>query len=109
VTETPGSVAEGGQAVADITGLHREFRAWAIWLPCHGNGWTALRPASTRAPEPGLPMVWAQAATAAKLAERMRSVDAQLASRDQRPPDHPAFLRAAYSRSEHPVPRHGSQ
>ena len=104
MTETPGPAAEGGQAVADITGLHREFPAWAIWLPRHDNGWTALRPASARAPEPGLPMVWAQAATVAKLAERMRSVDAQLASSDQRPPDHPASLRAAYSHSEHPGP-----
>jgi hypothetical protein len=99
VTEPPGSVAEGGQVLAELAGLHREFPAWAIWLPRHGYGWTALRPASTRAPEPGLPMVWAQAATAAELAERMRSVDAQLASGDHRPQDRPAFLRTTYSRS----------
>jgi hypothetical protein len=85
LTDTTGSVAESGQAIAEIAGLHREFPEWAIWLPSHGRNWTALRPASTRAPEPGLPMVWAQAATAADLAERMRGVDAQLARGEHSP------------------------
>jgi hypothetical protein len=85
VTAPSASVAEEGQAMADFTGLHREFPAWAIWLPSHSSTWTALRPASTRAPEPGLPMVWAQAATAAELAERMRDVDAQLGRAEPSP------------------------
>lgn len=74
---------EAGQAIAEITGLHREFPAWAIWLPDRGRGWTAVRPASDRAPEPTLPMVWASAESAAELADQMRSVDEQLCCRDR--------------------------
>jgi hypothetical protein len=72
---------EAGQALAEITGMHREFPAWAIWLPDHGRGWTAVRPASGRAPEPTLPMVWASAESAAELADQMRSIDGQLNNR----------------------------
>lgn len=68
-------------ALAEITDLHREFPAWAIWLPLLGCGWAALRPASTRRPEPNLPMVWVHAETSAELADRMRSIDAQVAGR----------------------------
>jgi hypothetical protein len=73
--------SEAGQALAEITDLHREFPAWAIWLPDHGRDWTAVRPASGRAPEPTLPMVWANAESAAELADQMRSVDGQLDNR----------------------------
>jgi hypothetical protein len=68
-------------AVSQVIVLHREFPAWAVWLPHGGRRWTAVRPASARAPGPDLPMVWVHAATSAELAERMRGVDAQLAGR----------------------------
>jgi hypothetical protein len=69
------------QVMAEVIGLYREFPSWAVWLPSLGRSWTAVRPASGRAPGPELPMVWAQAGTAAGLAERMRRVEEQLASR----------------------------
>ena len=66
------------QAIAEIIGLYREFPAWAVWLPFAGRAWTAVRPASARAPGPDLPLVWVHAESAARLAGRMRAVDAQL-------------------------------
>jgi hypothetical protein len=71
--------AGASQAIAEIIALYREFPVWAVWLPSAGRAWTAVRPASARPPEPELPMIWAHAPTAAELADRMRSVDAQLA------------------------------
>jgi len=52
-----------------------------VWLPYRGRRWTAVRPASARAPGPDLPMIWVQAVTAAELAARMRGADAQLTGR----------------------------
>ncbi len=75
--------AEAGRAVAEIIVLHREFPAWAVWLPYGGSSWAAVRPASARPPGPDLPMVWVHAATPAELADRMRAVDLQLAGRDR--------------------------
>ena len=72
--------AEARQGLAEVVALYREFPAWAVWLPHEGRPWTAVRLASSRAPGPDLPMIWVQGvATAAELAARMRSVDAQLA------------------------------
>jgi hypothetical protein len=71
--------AEARQAVVEIIVLHRDFPAWAVWLPYRGRAWVAVRPASARPPGPDLPMVWVHAATSAELADRMRGVDAQLA------------------------------
>ena len=66
------------QLVTEVIVLHREFPAWAVWLSDLGHPWIAVRPASARVPGPDLPMLWVRAATAAGLAERMRSMDAQL-------------------------------
>jgi hypothetical protein len=71
--------ARATQVMAQVIGLYREFPSWAVWPPYRGRLWTAVRPASARAPGPEQPMVWVHADTAAKLAERMRSVDGQLA------------------------------
>jgi hypothetical protein len=75
--------AEARSVISQVIVLHREFPAWAVWLPHGGRQWTAVRPASARAPGPDLPMIWVHAATSAELAERMRGVDAQLADRDR--------------------------
>jgi hypothetical protein len=75
--------AEARQAVSQVIVLHREFPAWAVWLPHGGRQWAAVRPASARAPGPDLPMIWVHAAASAELAGRMRGVDAQLAGRDR--------------------------
>jgi hypothetical protein len=75
--------AAARQAVSEVVVLYCEFPAWAVWLPHGARQWTAVRPASARAPGPDLPMIWVQAATPAELADRMRSVDAQLAGRDR--------------------------
>src|SRR5579871_6644756 len=69
---------EAGQAIAEVIVLYREFPDWAVWLPDGGRPWTAVRPASARAPGPDLPMIWVSAATAAELTGRMRRADAQL-------------------------------
>ena len=69
------------QAVTEMIVLHCQFPAWAVWLPYRGRRWTAVRPASARAPGPDLPMIWVQAVTAAELAARMRGADAQLTGR----------------------------
>jgi hypothetical protein len=71
------------QALAEIADLHCEFPAWAIWLPRYDHGWTALRPASSRAPESGLPMIWVHTTTAVELADRMRAADATLTGHDR--------------------------
>lgn len=67
----PGAV----EAVA----LLAEHPSWAIWLPVGGRDWTAVRPASSRPPGPDLPLLWAQASTAAGLARKMRALDEQAA------------------------------
>jgi hypothetical protein len=69
-----------GEAIGQLIDLHREFPAWAVWLPHHGRPWVAARMASSRAPGAGLPMVWADASSAAGLAAKMRAVDGQLPS-----------------------------
>ncbi|MGH3221471.1 MAG: hypothetical protein ACRDPY_22720 [Streptosporangiaceae bacterium] len=69
---------EARQAVSEVVVLSREFPAWAVWLPHGGRQWTAVRPASARAPGPDLPMIWVHAATAEELTERMQRADAQL-------------------------------
>lgn len=70
------------QVITEIIGLHRDFPAWAVWLPDQGRPWTAIHAASARAPAPDLPMIWVHADTAAKLASRMQDADAQLADRE---------------------------
>jgi hypothetical protein len=70
---------EDRHAISQVIALHREFPAWAVWLPHGGSPWTAVRPASARAPGPDLPMIWVHADTAAELAARLRGADAQLA------------------------------
>jgi len=67
-------------ALAEVIVLHRQFPAWAVWLPSPGRGWVAVCPASVRAPGPDLPLLWARADTAAGLADRMRRADGQLSS-----------------------------
>jgi hypothetical protein len=69
---------EARQAITDLILLHRDFPAWAVWPPPQGEQWTAIRPASGRAPAPDLPMAWVLAATAAELSDRMAAVDAEL-------------------------------
>jgi len=66
------------QALIQVVALYREFPAWAVWLPSRGRQWTAVRPASARAPGPELPMIWVQAGTVEEMAARMRGADAQL-------------------------------
>jgi hypothetical protein len=70
---------EAEQAIAEVIGLHRDFPAWAVWLPHAGRPWIAVRPASARIPGPDLPVIWTKAATASELAARMESVNAHLA------------------------------
>ena len=80
-----GVAAAAVRDIIEVIGLHREFPAWAVWLPDGRRRWIAVRPASSRAARPDLPMIWVQAATAADLADQMRAADAQLA----RPPAAP--------------------
>lgn len=75
--------ADARQVITEIIMLHRKFPAWAVWLPAQDRAWTAVRPASARAPGPDLPMIWAHAASTADLADRIRAVDAQLADRER--------------------------
>ena len=70
---------EARQAIIQIIVLQCEFPAWAVWLPRRGRSWTAVRPASARAPGADLPMIWVHAVTSAELADRMRDVNAQVA------------------------------
>ena len=69
---------EARSVISQVVVLYREFPAWAVWLPRGGRQWTAVRPASARAPGPDLPMIWVHAATAEELTERMQRADAQL-------------------------------
>jgi hypothetical protein len=69
---------EASGVISQVIVLYREFWAWALWLPHGSRRWTAVRPASARAPGPDLPMIWVHADTAAELAARMRGADAQL-------------------------------
>ena len=74
---------EALQVITEVIALHREFPAWAVWLPHRGRDWVAVRAASARVPGPDLPMVWVHAATPADLTGRMRAVDGQLAHRER--------------------------
>jgi hypothetical protein len=69
---------EERQAVIQVTALYGEFPTWAVWLPHGGRPWTAIRPASARAPRPEVPMIWVHAATVEELTEQMQRADAQL-------------------------------
>jgi hypothetical protein len=70
---------ESRQVISEVIALHREFPAWAVWLPHGGRPWIAVRPASARVPGPDLPMIWTAGSTVAELAARMRGADGQLA------------------------------
>jgi hypothetical protein len=70
----PGAV----QAVTEVIVLHREFPAWAVWLPHEGRPWIAVRAASARVPGPERAMIWVRAGSAAELGTRMRRADAGL-------------------------------
>lgn len=72
--------SEDRAAISQLIVLYREFPAWAVWLPHQGRPWAAVRPASSRTPGPGLPMVWVEAMTVTELAGRMRAIEGQLAS-----------------------------
>ena len=59
--------------------LYRNHPRWALWLPLSPGGpWTAVRPAGSRPPGPGVPLLWVSAATAAELGERMRNTGTAL-------------------------------
>jgi hypothetical protein len=66
------------QAIMEVIILHRQFPAWAVWLPHGSQGWVAVRPASTRAPGPELPLVWVHGASPTELGARMHRVDTEL-------------------------------
>jgi hypothetical protein len=66
--------------LTEVIVLHREFPAWAVWLPDRGRPWIAVRVASARAPGPELPMIWVHAGTAAELGTRMRQADGALSA-----------------------------
>jgi hypothetical protein len=68
----------GRPDAARAAALLADYPAWAIWLPAAGREWTAVRPASSRPPGPGLPLLWAQAAAAGELARMMQAMDEQL-------------------------------
>jgi hypothetical protein len=67
------------QAIIEVIALHREYPAWAVWMPDRGRPWIAVRPASARVPGPEVPMIWAGAVTAAELGDRMRRADGVIA------------------------------
>jgi hypothetical protein len=59
--------------------LYRDHPRWALWPPVSPGGrWTAVRPAGSRLPGPGVPLLWVSAATAVELGERMRNADTAL-------------------------------
>jgi hypothetical protein len=66
------------QMLGEVAALHRDFPAWATWLPRQGQ-WTAVRPASDRPPEPGSPLLWACAPTPQELRHEMQAIDTELA------------------------------
>jgi hypothetical protein len=66
-------------AVAEVVALYRDHPRWAVWPPVPGRQWTAVRPASSRPPEPEVPMIWVHADTAVELGARMGRADAGLA------------------------------
>lgn len=66
-----------GSDAAQVAVLLADHPAWAVWLPTSGR-WTAVRPASSRPPGPGLPLLWAQAETADELDRRMCALDDQV-------------------------------
>jgi hypothetical protein len=66
------------QVITEVIVLHREFPAWAVWLPDRGRSWIAVRAASARVPGPELPMLWLRAGSAAELGVRMRQADVGL-------------------------------
>jgi hypothetical protein len=64
---------------AQFVALLAEHPAWAIWPATAGREWAAVRPASSRPPGPGVPLLWAQAATVDGLIIKMRALDEQVA------------------------------
>jgi hypothetical protein len=78
--ELAGVAPDDREAIIQLIALYREFPVWAVWRPYRGHGWIAVRPASSRAPGPDLPMVWVHGQNAAELSRRMSAVDGQLAS-----------------------------
>lgn len=67
------------ETLAAVTSLYREHSRWAIWPPRTRFGkWTAVRPASSRAPGPELPLLWAAGDTAVELSAQMRRADEAL-------------------------------
>jgi hypothetical protein len=72
------SLAQGRPDAEQAATLLADYPAWAIWLPAVGREWTAVRPASSRPPGPGLPLLWAHAATSDGLARKMRALDEQV-------------------------------
>jgi hypothetical protein len=74
-----GQAAEAINVTVGFALLSREFPAWAVWRPCPGRRqWVAVRSAAPGLPGPDLPLVWADAADAAQLADLMRRVDEQM-------------------------------
>jgi hypothetical protein len=65
-------------ALAEVAVLHRDHPRWAVWVPAAGGEWAAARPAGSRPPGPGVPMLWVRAGTAAELGGRMARADAGL-------------------------------
>lgn len=76
-----GMDSSAAQTAVELVLLHQEFPAWAVWPPFQGV-WSAIRPASSRPPGPGLPMLWVRGESAQQLAERMRDSDWQLTQGD---------------------------
>lgn len=76
-----GSPDEGtdSETLAALSLLYSQHSRWAIWPPRTPFGsWTAVRIAGSRAPAPGLPMLWATAATSVELDAEMRQADSAL-------------------------------
>lgn len=65
-------------ALAEVAVLHRDHPRWAVWVPAAGAEWAAARPAGSRPPGPGVPMLWVRADTVAGLGGLMSRVDAGL-------------------------------
>lgn len=67
------------ETLASVTALYRDHSRWAIFPPRTAfSGWTAVRPASFRAPDPELPLLWAAAPTSTELSDEMRRADEAL-------------------------------
>jgi hypothetical protein len=69
------------RALAQAALVMHDHPAWAVWLPAHGSGWTATRPAGSRPPGPNLPMLWVHADTAEQLVGLIQAADSQIDNR----------------------------